>query len=76
MKRYFRIEKAGHVVSWCSKLIGTVFVLLDDEGFYATVQVGSKPLFILKSCGSILTEKDLTYEELRILNSIFLERQS
>lgn len=71
MKQFFRIEKSGTVNSWCSKLVGTVFVLLcANENHYVTVQVGSKALFILKSCGSILEEKDLSYEELRILNSI------
>lgn len=73
MKRYFRIEKTGVVGSWCSKLVGTAFVLLSEyesENHYVTVQVGSKALFVLKTAGSIITEKDLTYEELRTLNSI------
>lgn len=70
MKQFFRIEKAGPATSWSSRLIGTVFLLIQDGEYFVEVQVGSSLLAINKAHGSIILEKDLTPKQCEILNTI------
>lgn len=70
MKRFFKIEKPSAVSSWSSKLIGIVFPLTWEGEHFVEVQAGSGQFSINKKQGSIITEKELTQEQIFILNII------